>query len=121
LVGCSSAPAPETPAFDAAAFTGPALRIESSGTEHVATFDAPSPGYLGTLDYVGVGPKGKEIFVTIRRPDPRFVYSTVIVTQHIATGVDSRRPALIFAREVEHDFNGPLEGYAPAVVPPEAR
>lgn len=111
--GCYSPPAPEAPGEGASPFAGPPIELRSAGTEHVVVFQAPSPGYEGTLDYVGKGPRAQQVFITIRRPDPAFVYSTQIVEQNIGTGIASGVLVEVFAREVEHGFKGDLEGYAP--------
>lgn len=79
-------------------YTGPEMRLEDGARDQVVVVDAPSPGWDVAYDHSRVGPGYSELFVTMRRPDPRFFYPQVMVQQHIATDVANGTDAKVYAR-----------------------
>ena len=89
-----------------AAFGGPPLQIAEADEWQVVRAQAPSPGWKIDFEHSRPGPAGLEVFITMRRPDPRFVYPQVVVEQVVATDVRIDEPITVFARIVEHDHSG---------------
>jgi len=101
LIGCaSSAPPPpttETP------FEGPAVTIDSSGPEHVAVVEAPTPGWQVTVARVMPAYGHRAAYLQMRRPYPGAMYAQVIVTQRVALGVASTEPVRVYARAMNFE------------------
>lgn len=101
LIGCATSAPP--PSFSEAAFSGPAVSLDSSGRHHVAVIQAPSPGWEATLTRVMPGPKHRAAFITLRKPFPGVLYAQVIVTQRVSTDIPSTEPIRVYARVIEYD------------------
>ena len=106
FIGCAGRLPP--PVATDATYSGPELSVDSSGPEHVVMIEAPSPGWVPSLDQVLDALDRRDIFVTLRRPDPRFLYAQQIVVQQVGTGVPSSVPVRVCARIVE--FNDATRG-----------
>ncbi|MAY73212.1 MAG: hypothetical protein CMJ31_00530 [Phycisphaerae bacterium] len=102
LAGCDS-PIETTAATP---YGGPPLDLTSSGPWHVIEAQAPSPGWKIDFEHSRPGPDAQEVFITVRRPDPQFVYPQVIVDQLVSTDVRTSEPIEIYARVVPHDQRG---------------
>lgn len=101
--GCASPPpAPSTPEVGLV-YSGPALSLDSTGRLHIVRAEAPSPGWSMNVDYVVDSPGGFDAFISLRSPNPAFVYPQVMVTQHLSTGVESDKRIRLFARVVPFD------------------
>jgi hypothetical protein len=100
-IGCATSAPP--PAIDNAPFTSFPCRIDSSAPEHVAVFSSPSPGYQATFTRMMDGPGRKEVFVTLRKPNPAVVYAQVVVEQRVATPAPSKWPVWVYARLLPFD------------------
>lgn len=101
LSGCQSGP--EIARGDANPYRGPDLRVDSSRDQHQIIMTAPTGGWAITRDLARQDANGFEVFVTITRPNPRFVQTQAITEQRLATGVSSREPMTVYARQVEFD------------------
>lgn len=99
LAGCGGRP---VPTIGAGPYAGPPLTIDSGGPQHRAVLTAPSAGWTFTLDTTRRQLDHTDVFVTIVRPDPAFMYTQALVTQEAGTGVDSSRPIELYARALAH-------------------
>ena len=89
-------------------FAGPPIEAE----EQVVVIEAPSPGWAVELDQTRPGPDGDEVFLTLRRPDPQFLYPQMIVTQRVATGARPGQAIVVFARTLEAHENARSQQYS---------
>ena len=117
LSGCSLFRAPDR-VREGATFQGPPLALEAAGDRHVIRMTAPTPGYQLTFDRSERTPGPTRVFATIRRPDPAFVYPTVVVDQRVASDVRIDQPVVIFARIIDHDASTRAAPYERVAIPP---
>lgn len=79
-------------------YSGPEIRLDSTGPVHALVLDAPSPGYAfelsGGRDRLG----GRDVAVTVREPNPEFLYPAVMVQLRVTTGVETNQGIRVFAR-----------------------
>lgn len=84
-------------------YAGPRATIDSSGANHAIVIEAPTPGYLVSLDATRDRLHGREALITIRQPDPRFIVAQVIVTQRVGTDVPATIPLDVYIRQLPFD------------------
>lgn len=101
LSGCQNGP--EIAKGDANPYRGPDIRVDSSRDQHHIVMTAPTGGWAIARDIARQDANGFEVFVTITRPNPRFVQTQAITEQRLATGVSSREAMTVYARQVEFD------------------
>lgn len=104
-------------------YQGPPLSVDSSGAQHVVVAQSPTPGWEFSLERVVEKLGGREVYVTLRRPDPRFVMIQQVVEQRLAVPVESQTPIEVYALVLEHDDRGehdryPLAARSAAAPPP---
>lgn len=115
MIGCSFAPpVPDDSDISTDPYAGPPLRLDADAV----VFFAPSPGWQIRVDHLLERPARQELFVTLRRPDPAFIYPTVIVEQRAAiTSADGASPSVadlaLFARILESTELARDQKYAP--------
>ncbi len=100
-IGCASPPPP--PVVDALPYQGPPVAMGSKNGEHIAIITAPTPGWVPSLDRVMDGPGARQVFISLREPNPAFLRAQVTVDQHIATTVPLREGARIHVRTLRWD------------------
>jgi hypothetical protein len=94
--GCRSgvpSPMPTTPHY-----VGPGVSIETVSDRHVVVVQSPTPGWSIGLDRVNEQVGYREVLVTLRRPNPAFAYSQMIVEQRLGTPVNSDQPVRVLVR-----------------------
>lgn len=96
ISGCGS-----SPTIAPGRYAGPDIRLEPGTRDHVVVVTAPSPGWDVSFDHSQLGPEGHELFVSLRKPDPRFLYTQQIVEQRVVSDVEQSEPAAVFARTLE--------------------
>ena len=74
------------------------MALDASGPQHVVVIEAPTPGWVATLDRVAEQFRHNAVFLTLRRPNPGFLYPQVIVEQRVATTAPSGAPVKVYAR-----------------------
>lgn len=97
-IGVVLLPACSEPGLTAEPYRGPQLSLRSFNDKHAAVMTAPSKGWRVQLDRTLPTIDGEDIYLTITRPDPQFVYPQVIVEQQVLTDLDATIPARIAAR-----------------------
>ena len=83
-------------------YSGPALSLEAVGGNYLVVLNAPTPGYSMLIDRIEQERAYREIFVTVRKPNPQFAYAQMMVTQRAATGVDTKQGVKVYARFLDH-------------------
>lgn len=101
FVGCAGRKPP--PSVAAEPYDGPPATLDSAGPAHVVVFDAPSPGWTPGLDQVREDWRHMAVYITLRSPDPTFLYPTAVARLQVGTGVTSATPVRVFVRVL--DFN----------------
>lgn len=90
----------------------PAIRIETLGDNHMLVMQAPNPGWSYRLDRDDRDRDGWIVFITIREPDPAFMYPQRIVDKRLLTEVESDEPIRVMARLLDHSEKGTKDQYA---------
>jgi hypothetical protein len=101
LIGCITSPPP--PVVLPGAYTGPGVELSSDLGMHVAVFSAPTPGWVPSLDRVMDGPGARNVFISLREPNPTNIRAQVVVPQRVATGIPQREPVRIHTRTLRWD------------------
>lgn len=83
-------------------YEGPAIRIDSTGQQHLLILTAPTAGWSFTFDQVKKAFGHQELFVTVTRPNPAAMHAQVIVEQRLGTSVDVATPLTVYVREVTY-------------------
>jgi hypothetical protein len=99
--GCYSRPGP--PEVSEEQFSASQLTVEPVNGLYVVSAQVGSPGYALVLDSTWDAYRGKHVYVTIRRPDPRFTYAQVVTELRLLTTVETRESITVFARTAERD------------------
>jgi len=100
-IGCAgSAPAPEIGSERPA---GIEPRLDTQAGEHVVVLTCPSPGYLPALTRVMDAHHHRNVFITVRRPNPAVSYTQQLVEQRVATGVPAAVPVWVYVRLIAWD------------------
>ncbi len=92
-------------------YAGPSIRTDADPRQHRVILEAPSSGWLFTLDQVRKKFGGFDVYVTARKPDPTFNHTQVMVTQYAGTGVEPVVPINVFARVINFGSPGIKEPY----------
>lgn len=116
LEGCASGNRP--PRAKDSGYAGPPISVEESGSQHIVVLTAPTAGWSFSLDEVRDRMGGKDVFVTVRRPNPAYLHAQAEVVQNLGTEVASNVPLEVYARVLDHDTkNGSLSYYHAAESP----
>jgi hypothetical protein len=91
----------------------PPVWLDSLGDNHMLVMQAPHPGWSYRLDRDDRDRDGWIVWITIRKPDPAFMYPQRIVEKRLLTQVESDQPIRVRARLLEHNENGTSDQYAP--------
>ena len=95
LGGCGGS---NLPSITEGNYEGPPLSIDQSGRAAVVFMEAPTPAWGLTLHRTSQARDHWQAFVTVRRPDPSYMYAQMIVRQNLLTTVESRQPLRVYAR-----------------------
>jgi len=107
IVGCAGTEVRSRP------FEGPQITLDEVRERHVVVVQTPSPGWDVDFDRSRRRLGGHDAFITLRRPDPRFLQPQVIVEKRVLTDVPAGEDIRVLAREVDHDARDPGKSYAP--------
>ncbi len=89
--------------MDARLVDAPPIRIDSLNDHHLLTMQAPHSGWMLSIDKDERVADGVRLYVTIRKPDPAFMYPQAIVEKQVLSDVQSETPIFIYARLLESD------------------
>lgn len=98
IIGCGSTQGPPPPSD--AAFQGPPVSIEQANAEHIVVVQAPSAGWTIERDATQEQQKRWDVYITLREPDPRFMYTQAVVSLRVATDVRAAEAIRVLARVV---------------------
>lgn len=76
---------------------------------HIIVVEAPSGGWLVTLDGVYEAFGRRDAYITIQRPNPLGMHTQAIVEQHVATFVPTSTPIRVLARVVDYSVKPDTE------------
>lgn len=91
----------------------PLVMLDQADQYHLVVMQAPSPGWSIRLDATHRTPEGKDVLVTIRRPDPSYEYTQQIVLMRVLTSVRLDSEIQVIGRLLDHDEKTKGKGYAP--------
>lgn len=111
LGGCSLLGSSEPDIAVDRTFRGPPMGLTATDHVHVVTAEAPNPGWRIEFDRAEEAPGPTRALVTLRRPDPRLVYTQQIAHLSAATSIDALEPIEVFARVADHDERRPENAY----------
>lgn len=122
MIGCSSTSGPP-PASDVP-FAGPPISLETSNGRHVVVVQAPAAGWMLEQDSTQEQQSRWDVYITLRQPDPRFLYTQQVVTLRATTDVRQAEAIRVLARVVpfeDHENtlpHHPAAGAGPTVPSP---
>lgn len=99
-------------------YTGPEARLDASQPNYTVIISAPSAGWSAAVDRVVESHKRQDIFVTLRRPDPRFIYTQQVVQQRLLTSVAASEAARLCVRVLDYDADPDNREYPIAAAAP---
>jgi hypothetical protein len=109
IIGLSGCVAPKPPpAIAPGDFEGPAVSLSRSAQAgsvaptHVVVVDLPSPGWTPTLDQTRPAFRSSEAYITLREPNPAFVFPQVITPVRIGTPIDASETIHVFIRTLPY-------------------
>lgn len=123
IIGCGSTQGPPPPSD--AAFQGPPVSIEQANARHIVVVQAPSAGWTIECDATWEQQKHWDVYITLRQPDPRFMYAQQIVSLRVATDVRAAEAIRVLARVVPFGDTSnetphhPAASSGPVVAPPK--
>lgn len=91
----------------------PPVWLDTLEEQHMLVMQAPHPGWSYRLDRDDRDRDGWIVYITIRKPDPAFMYPQRIVDKRLLTEVESDQPIRVMARLLDHKENGTRDQYAP--------
>ena len=94
----------------------PKMMLEAGEHFHLLVMQAPSPGWSVRLDSTERTPDGKRVYLTIREPDPAYVYTQQIVLMRVLTNVRLDTDIQVVGRMLEYDEKSKRKGYAPVAL-----
>jgi len=98
--GCSSDSS--LPELSPEPYSGPAMSLEMTGGNYLVVLNAPTPGYSMLIDRIEQERGYREIFVTVRKPNPQFVYAQMMVSQRASTQVGTKESVKVYVRFLDH-------------------
>lgn len=123
IIGCGSTQGPPPPSD--AAFQGPLVSIEQANAKHIVVVQAPSAGWTIERDATQEQQKRWDVYITLREPDPRFMYTQQVVSLRVATDVRAAEAIRVLARVVPFGDTSnetphhPAASSGPVIAPPK--
>lgn len=97
----------------------PPIRLDTIDGRHLLVMQAPNPGWSFSIDRTEISSDGRRVFITIRRPDPAYMYPQVIVEKQLLTDVRAEVPITLMARLL--DAHETTSGRSHTVIEPVER
>lgn len=123
IIGCGSTQGPPPPSD--AAFQGPPVSIEQANAKHIVVVQAPCAGWTIERDATWEQQKRWDVYITLREPDPRFMYTQQVVSLRVATDVRAAESIRVLARVVpfgdtsNESPHHPAASSEPIIAPPK--
>ncbi len=99
LPGCGST----GPEITAGPYEGPPIEVISRDGVYHLEVQSPSPGWDVTFDRSVQKADERRLFLSLRRPNPAFVYAQVIVEQLVRTDVSVPEDVSAYARVLDYE------------------
>ncbi len=91
----------------------PPVKGEILEERHLLVMQAPNPGWVIELDRDTRDRDGWVVYITIREPDPGFMYPQRIIEKRLLTEVEANQSMRVMARLLTHTEKGEQDDYAP--------
>lgn len=91
----------------------PPVMVDALEERHMLVMQAPNPGWTIALDRDERVKDAWIVYISIKRPNPAFMYPQRIVDKRLLTEIETSQPLNIMARLLNHDQNGTKDQYAP--------
>jgi len=91
----------------------PPIKGETLDQRHLLVMQAPNPGWSFSIDRTDRERDGWVVSITIREPNPAFMYPQRIVEKQLLTEVEANKPIRVMARVLTHEEQGEEQQYAP--------
>jgi hypothetical protein len=89
----------------------PPILIDELDGKRMLVMQAPNSGWSITLDKDERIATGIRVFITVRRPDPAFMYPQAIVDKRVLTEIHADTEIELYARVLGFDENTKGHGY----------
>jgi hypothetical protein len=100
-IGCAAPKPPPTIAPDG--WTGPAVTLGARDGNHLIQIEAPTPGWVPSLDQTRQAWRSQEVYVTLREPSPLYFYPQVMTKHDVGTAVSTATALRVYVRRVPAD------------------
>jgi len=108
LIGCYGPP--PAPRIASGHYSGPPISLERTPDGAMVVMKAPGGGWQVMVDRVSEVYGKQNVYISVRRPNPKVSYATRVVEQRALTTVPSRTPAGIYARVLPFDASRSDDG-----------
>lgn len=110
-IGLTACAAPKPPPnVIAGTFANPAVSLDSTAKRHQVLIETPSPGWVPSMDQSRADFRTTSVYLSLRKPNPAYLYPQVISTQRVATGVPADHAISVYVRTL--DFDAPVDSDA---------
>ena len=99
-------------------YQGPPLSVQTRSGQHVVVLTAPTSGWQFTLDATRQIYQRTNVFVTLVRPNPAWIFTEAQVEQEAATAVDPAQSIQVYARVLPYGTEPGTQSYKPALLVP---
>ncbi len=89
----------------------PPIMLDALNEHYLLIMQAPNSGWALEIDRDERIAAGMRVFVTVRRPDPTFLYPQAIVTKRLLTQIRTDSPLEIYARLLDAHETTKGRGY----------
>jgi len=89
----------------------PPITIDTINDHYLLTMQAPHAGWSFEFDKDDRTPTGYRVFITIREPDPSFLYPQMIVEKTLLTQTSTESTIEIYARVLGAFEKAEMQGY----------
>lgn len=76
----------------------PPIQVQSLNAHHMLVMQAPHSGWSVAIDRDERIAIGTRLFITVRRPDPSFMYPQAIVEKNLLTDIPSSTTLEVYVR-----------------------
>jgi len=89
----------------------PPVRLDALNAHHMLVMQAPHSGWAFAIEKDERIPDGKRLFITVRRPNPTFLYPQMIVEKNLLTDIPIETTIELYARILDYDEKSAGKGY----------